>query len=405
MYYEIPYWEEGGQRAAAFLARSRSSPVEINIWGFVAEDDFSQEFIQLICDHIGHCRHLSITLTSPYALLKALEHLSRQAVPILSSFELTIDETYNDGSFELDGLLFPLGTPPLITVQLHMILPSSLSFCLPAFTHVASLQLTGIWVEDDGYGSLRDTLMALQALNHLELQLDYFCTWNPLLPMVLPTMRFLRIEGKNRAVCLDDVIRLIHAESLTTLWINGWDCGAPTLNLFLEEELECSHCFPSLQHLILRDISPDTSDLRGAARRFPGIERLTCHARASPFNPMSNIYSHVISQIAARPPYRDLDEEEENEGDGNIAAPIRHKGWPKLHTIAMTATNDKQPLNVVELHDVISHLKGAGHPIRKLKLPHDLCLRAGAQAMARLREVVEVEDFNMDWPTPFEKLI
>ncbi|KZP32369.1 hypothetical protein FIBSPDRAFT_516704 [Athelia psychrophila] len=403
--YELPYWEEGRQGAAAFLARSRPFPVEINILGFVTEDDFSLEFIQLVCDHIGHCRHLSITLTTPHALLKALEHLSRQAVPVLSSIELAIGEPFDEMNFEL-GLLFPLGAPHLTTVQLHTISPSSLHFCLPAFTHVASLQLTGIWVEDDGYKSLRDTLMALRSLNHLELQLDCFDMINPHLPMVLPNMRFLQVEGKSNNACLDGVIHSIHAESLTTLFIKGRDGGIPEVNLFSEEEeLEYSHCFPSLQHLILRNISPYASDLRGAARRFPGIERLTCQARALPYQPTSDIYCRFITQIRPRSPFSDLEDEEENGGGGNIAPPSDHKCWPKLHTIAMTAYNDRHRLNVVDLHLEVSRLQRAGHLIRKLELPHDMCLRASAQAMARLREVVEVEDFSMDWPTPFEKFI
>ncbi|KZP08937.1 hypothetical protein FIBSPDRAFT_900901 [Athelia psychrophila] len=253
---------------------------------------------------------------------------------------------------------------------------------------------------DRGYLPLRDTLMTLQALNHLELQLHSFSTDNLRPPIVIPTIRFLQIAGiylrvggleidPEGDVCLDDIIHSIYAESLTTLSIDGWN-RIPGLDLSRDEELK-SH-FPSLQHLILRNISPYMPDLRVVARRFPGIERLTCHAQ-EPLNPATSDIHHIITQAVPCPGCRERNEDDEGDATSRQC-------WPKLHTIAATASDT--PLDVVALHDEISHLQGAGHPIRKLKLPRHLCQMAGAEAMAYLRTIVEVDDFGMDWPTPFE---
>ncbi|KZP12744.1 hypothetical protein FIBSPDRAFT_870007 [Athelia psychrophila] len=46
-------------------------------------------------------------------------------------------------------------------------------------------------------------------------------------------------------------------------------------------------------------------------------------------------------------------------------------------------------------------MRDAGHPLCRLKLPESLFVQAGAKAMRYLRKIVEVEDFSLDWPTPF----
>ncbi|KZP08944.1 hypothetical protein FIBSPDRAFT_938733 [Athelia psychrophila] len=132
-------------------------------------------------------------------------------------------------------------------------------------------------------------------------------------------------------------------------------------------------------------VPKDVPDLRVVALRFPGIERLTCHAQES-LNPATSDIYHVITHIG----------DDENDG-GDVTSRQR---WPKLHTIAVTASDT--PLDVMTLHDKISRLQEGGHPIRKLKLPNHLCQMAGAESMAHLRELIEVDDFSMDWPTPFE---
>ncbi|KZP04693.1 hypothetical protein FIBSPDRAFT_385965 [Athelia psychrophila] len=67
--------------------------------------------------------------------------------------------------------------------------------------------------------------------------------------------------------------------------------------------------------------------------------------------------------------------------------------WPKLHSIAMLT----ERLDAPRLKSTILKLQAAGHPIRKLMLPQEM-----HPAMVEMRGTVELEDFDVDWPTPFD---
>ncbi|KZP12746.1 hypothetical protein FIBSPDRAFT_961191 [Athelia psychrophila] len=175
---------------------------------------------------------------------------------------------------------------------------------------------------------------------------------------------------------LDRVIHTIHATSLTALSLSGWGCDGLELNLSGEEGLE-SH-FPSLLHLILGNITRKVPDLEVVARRFPGIERLTC--QVSPKGGLFCDIDHILATIDT----------------GSSGDSLR---WPKLHTVAVSATGT--PLDVIALHHKINMMRDAGHPLRTLKLPRSLFIQARTKAMGYLRKIVEVEDFSLDWPTPF----
>lgn len=72
--------------------------------------------------------------------------------------------------------------------------------------------------------------------------------------------------------------------------------------------------------------------------------------------------------------------------------------WPNLHTIAVLTSNAR--LDVKTLFYKISMLQDAGHPFRKLKLPKHFFSPVD---MAYLRQIIEVDDFSLDWPMPFER--
>ncbi|KZP28537.1 hypothetical protein FIBSPDRAFT_852687, partial [Athelia psychrophila] len=76
--------------------------------------------------------------------------------------------------------------------------------------------------------------------------------------------------------------------------------------------------------------------------------------------------------------------------------------WPKLHTLAVEGSDNRGRLQVTAVHHEISALQEAGHPIRKIKVPKAALGQVDAEAAADLREIVEVEEFWLDWPTPFE---
>ncbi|KZP22402.1 hypothetical protein FIBSPDRAFT_859707 [Athelia psychrophila] len=45
----------------------------------------------------------------------------------------------------------------------------------------------------------------------------------------------------------------------------------------------------------------------------------------------------------------------------------------------------------------------AGHPIRKIMLPQTAMTSKAAEAMLKMQELVEIEAFYVDWPTPFQR--
>lgn len=137
---EEPYPENVKERATAFLARSRSSPLDIYAHYFTAEDP---PFLQLLGNHFGRCRHLCITYAHAKDLSVALIHFSRQSAPLLESFELAAAES-PDSPFQLTQPLFPSGVPRLKTASLSTIDFSTFQLCRTAFRSVTSLRLSSI---------------------------------------------------------------------------------------------------------------------------------------------------------------------------------------------------------------------------------------------------------------------
>ncbi|KZP26798.1 hypothetical protein FIBSPDRAFT_928466 [Athelia psychrophila] len=341
-------------RARAFLSRSSLCPVDIYIEGF---EDVSPEFIQLIGEHVGHCRELRTREVGDNCLDQLLNCFSSKPIPFLSSIDLS-----SNVMLELPVQLFPHGAPRLTAVQLDSIVLLDLHLHFAAFPSATCLQLTGVHIDDiEEYSSFRDGLMALPSLHHLELQLLWFDeVVPPNLQIVLPTIQFLHIDAGGCRECLGPFISLFHAASLMTLSLTAW---GPGIYVDLEDELEIH--LPSLTHLILNDHNMwDTEDIDIFALVFPGIERLSVG-------------------IMAR---RDLR--------------IMLDAWPKLQTIATSDVEEE--FDFYDWRSIISKLQNAGHPIRMFMLPETLISEADAGDLVELRKLVAMEDYYVDWPTPFE---
>lgn len=241
-----------------------------------------------------------------------------------------------------------------------------------------------ILVPHGHYESFGHILMSLRLLNHLELQLDNFCSSNTRLPIVLPTLKFLHIHGDTIDQLIQD-IHSIHAVSVTTLSLK-WCDRADSL-----EEPEFH--LPSLEHLILFGVLDEEPNLQVTARRFPDIERLTCTSGMFDFD-FCDIFTQLSLDMTSR------EDAEDDEGDGNTST--RHHGllWPKLHTVAVNSTYHASW--VMELHHAISILQEAGHPISTLKLPEAALVQVNKETAVDLCNIVELQEFNLDWPNPFE---
>lgn len=73
--------------------------------------------------------------------------------------------------------------------------------------------------------------------------------------------------------------------------------------------------------------------------------------------------------------------------------------WPELRILAVSATD--VPSNTAVLCNMITKLELGEYRIRNLMPPKCLFGHAGTDAKGKFREVVEVEDCSLDWPTPF----
>ncbi|KZP30838.1 hypothetical protein FIBSPDRAFT_1038080 [Athelia psychrophila] len=376
---ERKWWRE---RATDYLCRSRSSPVDIHIKGLRVED-YTPPFLQLIAGHLGHCRQLFIQDVPKAVVTLLLRSLSAPA-PLLSSFSVGFEEVTVVMAFEDPGFL-QFGAPCLITADLHAIYLPRLH---PVFASVTSLRMTAILINSrESYALLRDGLMGLKSLNHLEIQFSTYYRPATTDVILVPTVEFLHVDVTDHRPpsFIDIFLGDIQAPSLISLSLNQWDHDYP-------HPLEPNK-FPSLQHLIVyncitgRD-EVDLDNLANVARQFPDITRFT--SQINIHNPAS---LEIILRTMLGESTNDYDEYIESD----------ETRWPNLQTVAVA----DPPMDVVDVTtiviDLLSKLQGAGHPLCKLLISYNTVSHADEFIMEALEELIEIEDFTEDWPTPFER--
>lgn len=281
---------------------------------------------------------------------------------------------------------WPLAAPGLANVVLYNVIQvHHLRSSMPSFGPITSLALSLRYITtEESYTSLRDALMALISLTHLELQILAFFRSPSTLPITLPGLQILEVDVR-RCTCKDgkdgkNIINSIHATSLISLALKWNDSDADLTGSTSDESR-----IPSLRHLLL--FGPTVfSELDWLARMFPNIERLTCWAGAD---------VHVILAAIG-----------EGADDGSDGGPEVSDGlrWPKLHSIGALGIDPKIPFesfNLVVLRDAISKLQECGRPFHTLWCLQSSFARANESDMAELREIIHVADFSDDWPLPF----
>ncbi|KZP02947.1 hypothetical protein FIBSPDRAFT_534547 [Athelia psychrophila] len=288
---------------------------------------------------------------------------------------------------------FPAGVPWLTTARLVDIDIQTIHLWLPAFESLRSLQLEGVYINTkhsdhlvhDDYHVFREALMALPSLRHLELFVKTFIvpTGPSRLPILLPMIQHLDVRYGRSPFSLNKPLRCIIATSLITLSLSNQNNNKP---LEPEPTLSLELHFPSLQHLILVNVIGAVPDLTTLARTFPYIERLTFKP-ASTRNADALLYNidHVLDTILY------------GAGDGDRVGNNAHSGllWSQLQSIALSTC--REALDVPRLQSAIIKLQAAGHPIRELLLPQEV-----HHALIEVGEIIEIKEFYVDWPTPFE---
>lgn len=77
-------------------------------------------------------------------------------------------------------------------------------------------------------------------------------------------------------------------------------------------------------------------------------------------------------------------------------------GWPTLHTIAMSFSNTHD-FYASRLQNKLSRFCQSGEQLRAIALPKDTWNEVKKNQMLELKMVVEIKDFLVDWPEPFDK--
>ncbi|KAF7982982.1 hypothetical protein HWV62_24582 [Athelia sp. TMB] len=382
--------EKETNRVAIFLSRSMPAPIDIYI-SRVRETVFDcdhaamKSMVKLLHANFHRCHHLSIRDGDMWCMEQILEGLCFGPAPIvIRSIDWGIAYDYEEIPPLIGG--FSYSAPQLKIAQLDRFEVLTILYFQSAFRQLVSLRLIGNILIEQDQALLARALLSMKALDHLELVEFRECTpYAP--PLVHPTIRFLHLHLALRYDEHDIDIQRFRAASVTTLSI---DCARrPLGDIGFTLEAPPQNAFPSLQHLILLNIKERSPNLDATAHIFPNIKRLTCQGADPGFE-----VGHVLAAMGA------------HAIEGNVASTTGVSlHWPKLHSIA--ASGPDEPLHAgtpdSQLDSQVAALQAAGIPVRKLLLPQSLVAHVGEDMMVKVGELVEVEDFRLDWPTSFAR--
>lgn len=352
----------GNGRAIAYFQRSKSAPIDLRIAGGIY--DLPSELGQLIDDHIGRCRRLFIRAVDQNWLSRLLKCASGSA-PLLEAIDL---DCYGNLQFHKE---FPCNAPSLRSVRLIAAEARNLPFCPPIFGSVTSLHLISLRIVNAAsHRALRDVLTAMPWLIQLELSLELRYATFPLPPLliIIPNLSVLHLDTRLTPELFTVILLSIHAASLHTMSLKGWDIAQRTVDGSWGESLAMRgpSQFPLLQHLSLVATAGGIPDIGVFAAAFPHIVHLTyCYC-------LTPRYSHNIEGLLDA----FLDD------DPTIA-------WPNLQTIAI-GKSVRIP-DALRLRELLLMRSRWGHPIRKLWLPR--AMFAKEEIMVELQGNVEIEEY------------
>ena len=295
-----------------------------------------------------------------------LDYISRQPAPLLRSIKLY---TPTPSGLKFSSPFLPHGAPLLRIAQLNGVDNlNTFSFCFSALQSATHLRLTGMSIIDmETYSTFRALLMSLQSLHHLEVKLiGWQVTPLPFaFPIVLPTLQILAVEFLHPL----KITETIHAASLKSLSLAGRLVEYET-----STDTSTHHHYPQLEHLVLASYhSKDLVEFPCLPKRFPDIQHLTCLAsKDAKLVDIKRMLEIII-------------------GDYELDSSLR---WSSLQSIGISAVHKQAIFSA--LASIVSKLKDAGHPLRRLLIPKDSKTEAGA-----LGEFIEIGEFHNDWPTTF----
>ncbi|KZP14876.1 hypothetical protein FIBSPDRAFT_1048529 [Athelia psychrophila] len=370
------------ERVTAYFHRSKLAPVDIRVEMSHRDHHLPPTLFQHLIDHIGHCRRLCFVNMTGDTLESLLRQIALQPeASLLRSFQISKYRGYLSNMPSLPGSTIEFLAPHLRIMVLDEIAVNDVHhfFDISAnFKSVTHLRLDDIFIDEmefERYAACRSFLMALPSLTHLELKVDGMVDFPDEHATVLPYLQFLHIEFSYFFSAVKNIIHTIHARSLQTLSLAGWEKDTRS---FTQSSLPVSH-FPSLRHLILDGYLATTLlDLQSLGLMFPSTERLTFQAQRSP--PSGDIDTILLAIV------NPLSRISSATGESVL--------WYKLQSIAVSTA--QAPLDGEFLHELIHDWKKSGHPLDKLFIPRSCMAQAGAKGMMKLRKLVDIEDFRAE---------
>lgn len=179
-------------RFSTFLSRSKTVPVEIHLRYLNGEDARDDAFVELICKHIEHCKHLSIINGDDSGLPTLLDCIAEKPAYLLRSVELSMDVLYNH--FSIRQIPSPVDPAHLTSAILCDVDIPYLPALRPAIEHLTSLRVAAVPISEEEDLIFKETLMSMKNLTYLELDGEL---GNP--PLILPSVRYL---------CISETIRV-----------------------------------------------------------------------------------------------------------------------------------------------------------------------------------------------------
>ncbi|KZP18265.1 hypothetical protein FIBSPDRAFT_1046300 [Athelia psychrophila] len=332
----------GFKLCALYLTRTKVVPFDLTVSIMTAHKDFAT-FVQLLTDHMNHCRRLTIVTASTIEADKLLTTLLPLSAPLLESFDMSRKPTVSAQPWPLsrniDVTILAGGAPLLTTVRL-----SKVPCCLPPLDSVTALHLLNVHPNSRLSGeTLRDALLSLKRLTLLEVegQIIDANVWLHGDAIELPALQTLRI---------------------------GADDGQHFASQFLVlyEAIDA----PSLQVLSLYNFGDDdliflsTSD----KKPFPALSTLMlieCGAVISQFGPIMRVFPQVETVVIERNVPALLSLLQAADGES-----VR---WPRLRKLAIPRwLSSHLPVHEVHerLYNCVTGRIRIGHPIAELSLPN-----------------------------------
>lgn len=349
-------------RIASYFHRSKVLPIDLMF------DDIQN--IQPISDHFGRCRRFFIRSTDDSYLSRMLEWALSQSTSILEAIDLNCDY------LAFDVMPLSRSVPSLTSVHITGIEthPHVLQFCRPLLGSLTSLHIAGLVITDmASYMILRDALITIHSLTQLELHLravELSLTNVPVI--VLPTLQLLCVDTKRHPRILSAILLVIHATSLRTISLAGWETGVNPANVDSLALIVPSQ-FPILRDLKLTNQYGGATALTPFTNAFPHVVHLTYH-----LEPSFGMNRPAIDNVL------------------DVLADLR---WSNLQTISLSGVAGKLEIkSASRMREVLLLRSSEGCPIRTLRVPLKM---PTTEKVTSLKEYVKIEEYVDDWPAPF----